>query len=266
MRLKLKSPQDIAIMTTAGRKLARIRQALVAAAKPGVKLSSLEALAQQLIKQSHAQPSFAMVDGYQWATCINLNQGVVHGVPNSTVIKEGDIVSIDVGLFYRGLHSDTSTSFIASKLSRSQIRRQYPERFNFLQTGRQALKAAIAQAQVNNHIGHISQAIQQLVEAAGYSSIRRLTGHGIGQALHEPPPVPCFLDQPIKQTPKIKPGLTLAIEVIYAAGSPEIITRSQDHWTVVTKDGKMAAVFEHSIAITLAGPKILTTLEKQRPI
>jgi len=253
MDLDLKSPQAIKLMALGGQKLAAIRDQLVVMALPNTSLAKIEAQAQNLIKQTGGKPSFSMVPDYHWATCININQGVVHGVPDKTIINSGDLVSIDVGLFYRGFHTDTSVSFIAGTPKDSQM-------LKFLSTGKQALKTAISQAKSGNHIGHISQAIQQTVESAGYSSIRKLTGHGIGKILHQPPVIPCFLKQPIKDTPLINPGLTLAIEAIYAFGSPDIITDPKDHWTVTTADNQPAAVFEHTIAVTNSGPRILTQL------
>jgi methionyl aminopeptidase len=249
----LKTPQEIKLMAQGGRKLAVIRDQLAARLRPGVTLASIEALAQKLIKQAGGQPSFAMVDDYRWATCINLNQGVVHGVPDQTVVKAGDLVSLDVGLFYQGFHSDTSVSFIAGESKN-------PKTKKFLAVGRKALQLAINQARPGNRLGHISQAIQQTVESAGYSSVRQLTGHGIGRTLHEPPAIPCFLDQPLEQTLRLQPGLALAIEVIYAFGSPEIVTDPDDHWTISTQDGQLAAIFEQTIAVTAAGPQVLTQL------
>jgi methionyl aminopeptidase len=253
MDFELKSSQEIKLMALAGQKLAALRQQLVAAAQPGTKLSTLEALAQKLIKQAGAKPSFSMVPNYRWATCINLNQGVVHGVPDDTIIKPGDLISIDVGLYYQNFHSDSCVSFISGSP-------KSPELLKFISIGRQALKQAIAQVYPGNHVGHISQAIQQTVESAGYSAIRTLTGHGIGRQLHQPPSIPCFLDKPINQTPKLELGLTIAIEVIYAMGSYQLVTDPKDSWTLRTQDGQPAAMFEHTVAVTEIGPRVLTQL------
>lgn len=252
-KIVLKTPEEIAIMKQAGQKLSQVRNALVKKTKPGIKLSQLEAYAQSLIKKHGAKPSFSMVDGYHWATCINLNEGIVHGVPNDTVVKEGDLVSIDVGLFLKGFHSDSATSFIASVNPD-----QYPQKQKLLKAGQLALKKAVSQAKPGNHIGHISQAIQETIESFGFNAARNLTGHGIGKALHQAPSVPGFLTLPISQTPLIKPGLTIAIEAIYMAGGFETITDPQDNWTIITKDRQPAAMFEHSVAVTQAGPVVLT--------
>jgi len=228
-------------------------------AKPGVKLSEIEKEAQFLIKAVGGKPSFATVPGYFWATCINLNEGLVHGVPDETAIKDGDIVSIDVGIYYQGYHTDTSISFIAGS-------GHYPAHEKFLAAGKEALKKGIAAATVGNRIGHISLAIEEVVKTAGYSPALNLTGHGVGRQLHEEPTIPCFVAKPISQTPPIKPGMTLAVEAIYLAGRPETVTDPDDHWTISSKDGKITAVFEETILTTPKTPVILTNVWYNTPL
>ena len=238
-------------MVTGGKKLAAIKKALVTMTKPGVSLSQIEDRAQELIKESGGKPSFAMVPGYQWATCINLNEGLVHGVPDETIIREGDIVSIDVGMYFGGFHTDTSVSFIAGE-------KTYPDKEVFLAAGRKALTEGIAAAKAGNHIGHISLAIETVIKEAGFSPALNLTGHGVGKALHEEPTIPCFVANPINQTPVIVPGMSLAIEAIYLAGNPATVTDPNDRWTIKSRDGKITAVFEETILTTAANPVILT--------
>lgn len=238
-------------MVVGGKKLAAIKKELVATAKPGVSLSQIEDRAQKLIKQAGGKPSFAMVPGYKWATCINLNEGLVHGVPDEIIIREGDIVSVDVGMYFGGYHTDTSISFVAGTGT-------YPEKEKFLSAGREALRQGIAAAVVGNHIGHISLAIETVIKAAGYSPALNLTGHGVGKALHEDPTIPCFVAKPVSQTEKIVPGMSLAIEAIYLAGNPATVTDPNDHWTIKSRDGKITAVFEETIVTTAANPVILT--------
>ncbi len=238
-------------MVTGGKKLAAIKKALMVMAKPGVKLSDIESSAKAFIKADGGKPSFMMVPGYKWATCINLNEGLVHGVPDETVISQGDIVSIDVGLYYRGFHTDTSVSFIAGD-------KAYPEKEQFLAAGREALKQGIAAARAGNRIGHISLAIETVIKDAGFAPALNLTGHGVGKTLHEDPTIPCFVAQPINQTQKIVPGMSLAIEAIYLAGRPATITDPNDHWTIKSRDGKITAVFEETIVTTAGNPVILT--------
>ena len=250
--------KKIAAMKAGGQKLSEIKHHLVSIAKPGVSLSTIESEAQRLIKATGGQPSFAMVPNYHWATCINLNDGLVHGVPDDKKIKEGDLVSIDVGLFLNGFHTDTSVSFISTPKSASDSAIAYPKKTALLQVGKKALAKAIVQAKTGNHVGHISQAIQVVVESAGYSVARNLTGHGVGEQLHQQPMIPCFLKTPLEETPIIQSGLTLAIEVIYMAGFHQTITDAEDNWTVRTEDGNLAAVFEETIVVSKGGPVVLT--------
>ncbi len=250
--INLKTPKQIAIMSLGGQKLKQIRLALQKATQPGIKLSTIEKLAQDLILKADGKPSFSMVEGYNWATCINLNEGLVHGVPDDKVIKEGDLVSIDVGLYFKGFHTDSAVSFIAGNQNKYQKKQQ------LLKIGKLALKKAIQEAKPGNRIGHISRMMQKTIESAGFNVARNLTGHGLGQTLHEAPSVPCFLDKPLSKTPLIKAGLTIAIEAIYMAGSSNTITDPKDNWTIITKDRKDAAMFEHSIAVTKNGPVVLT--------
>jgi len=251
--IPLKSPTELRLMRTGGRRLAQIRAKLLKAVRPGVTGLQIEALAQKLIKKAGGQPSFPTVKGYHWATCINVNQGVVHGIPTAYRFQPGDLVTIDVGLLYQGFHTDCSASILVKG-------NQPPPAFKqrFLNVGRLALKKAIQQAVPGHRIGHISSAIETTLKKAGYSPIRVLTGHGIGRRLHEPPPIPGFLAGPLSQTPLIKKGMTLAIEVIYALGKPEVVT-APDGWTIQTQDGKIAAVFEETIAVLDDGPLILTS-------
>lgn len=250
--INLKTTQEIAVMKEGGKKLKTIRLALKQMAEPGVKLKDIEAKAQELITKCGGQPSFAMVEGYDWATCINLNHGLVHGVPDDKIIQPGDIVTIDVGLFLKGFHTDSSVSFIAGNEN------DYPQKQKLLKAGQLALKKSIQKAKPGNRIGHISATMQKVIETSGYNVARNLTGHGLGKTLHEAPSVPCFKKFPIKETPLIKPGLVIAIEAIYMAGDFETITDPKDNWTIITKDRKDAAMFEHTIAVTGSGPVILT--------
>jgi methionyl aminopeptidase len=242
----------VKIMAIGGAKLKEIKKTLIQTTKVGMKLSQIEAEAQKLIKEAGGQASFAMVPGYSWATCINLNSGLVHGIPDDKVIKDGDVVSIDVGIYFKGYHTDTSFTFIIGKPD------DYQEKKKFLETGEKALNLAIKQAKVGKHIGHISRAMQETVEKEGYNVARNLTGHGISTTLHHQPMIPCYLEEDVKSTPVIEEGLTIAIEIIYMQGSSDTITDKKDGWTIATKDGKLAGMFEHTVAVTKNGPVILT--------
>ena len=253
-KISLKTPKEIALIAQGGKKLQRILQGLVKLTKAGISLEEIEDQAWREIGKTGGKPAFAQVPGYQWATCININQGIVHGIPNQYRIKNGDIVTIDSGLLYRGWNTDMSTTFQVAEgklVPASEVEK-------FLVAGRKALKESIAQAYSGQRFGHISQTMQKVIEKAGYAPIRNLTGHGIGRKLHEPPLIPCFLSGDLKSTPLIKTGMVFAIEVIYAMGSSETETDRGDNWTIRTKDGKIAAVFEKTIAIGDDGHLICT--------
>jgi methionyl aminopeptidase len=243
-------------MAEGGAKLGRIKNALVAAVAAGVRALEIEELAAKLIKEEGAEASFKKVPGYHWATCVNVNEGLVHGIPISSVIfKKGDIVSIDVGILFKGFHTDTSIS-VGVEVS--------PENRKFLNTGREALAKAIKMAKEGNFIYDISKAIEDTVEAAGYTTIKALVGHGVGRELHEEPQIPCFLPAGRHGVPGlrqdslvIKKGMVLAIEVMYAIGSDKV-ELLEDGWTIAMKDGKISGLFEDTIAVTKLGPKVLT--------
>lgn len=264
MKISLKTPAQIQLIREGGQKLSQILETVVKKdVKVGERLEEIEKAMWAAIVKAGGKPAFAQVPGYHWATCINVNEGVVHGIPLGYQIKPGDVVTVDTGMVYRGWHSDMSTTFLVPGDFRKAVSLENGEAVSaeeirlFLETGKQALKRAIAAAQPGQRIGHISAAIQGVVEGAGYSCLRNLTGHGIGRNLHEPPPIPCFLRGDFKETPLIKPGMVLAVEVIYAMGSHETET-GKDGWTIRMKDGKISAVFEKTIAIADDGPFVCT--------
>jgi len=248
-KIFVKSASDIEIMKEGGKKLGRVKKRLLKAVKVGVRASEIEELAQKLIKEEGGKPSFAMVPGYFWATCINVNEGLVHGIPKAEIVfKEKDVVSVDVGLFYKGFHTDTSFSVALGVDAATK---------KFLKTGKGALEKAIAQAQAGNRIYDISQAIEETIKAGGYSPVKALVGHGVGRQLHEGPQIPCFTLGKRQETPEITPGMVLAIEVMYAQGSPEVEIAS-DGWTISMRDGKIAALYEETVAINSHGHFVLT--------
>lgn len=249
MGIIIKSEAEMEIMSEGGAKLGRIKRALGDAVKEGVRASEIEELAQKLIKEEGAEVSFDKEPDYYWATCINVNEGLVHGIPTKDMIfRSGDIVSIDVGLLYKGFHTDTSIT-VGVDLP--------PERQRFLNVGREALQKAIKVACVGNHIYDISKVIEEVIEGAGYSTIKALVGHGVGRSLHEDPQIPCFLPGRVEDSPVIKKGMVLAVEVMYALGSDKVEIL-EDGWTIAMKDGKISGLFEDSIAITEKGPKVIT--------
>lgn len=248
--IKIKNEDEIEIMAEGGRILGKIKKELMAKIVEGENAGNIEDLAASLIKKRGGTPSFKKVKGYSWATCVNVNDGVVHGIPKKSIIfKKGDIVSVDVGLFYKGFHTDTSFSLAIMPDSDTTL---------FLSVGKAALKKAIGTAKIGNRIYDISEAMQAVIVKAGYSPIRALVGHGIGRNLHEFPQIPCFIAGERKDSPEIRSGFVLAIEAMYAQGLPEVII-ADDGWTIKTKDGKIAGLFEETIAVTKSGPIVLTS-------
>ncbi|MEK7166760.1 MAG: type I methionyl aminopeptidase [Patescibacteria group bacterium] len=250
----IKTASEIEVMRDGGKKLAKIRDRLLKELKPGSVPLQIDNLAKKLIAEAGGSPSFVTVGDYQWATCISVNDGVVHGIPTDKPFNEGDAVGLDVGLFYQGFHTDTSWS----KLVGSRQEERSREKEKFLQVGEEALDKAISQAKPGNRIGHISQAIQTTIEGAGYSVVRSLVGHGVGSNLHEPPQVPGVLTKRIEKTPPLFKGMVLAIEVIYNKGKPDIVYKNNDGWTLVTADGSLSGLFEQTVLITQNEPSILT--------
>lgn len=245
----LKSPGEIQTMAEGGAKLARVKKALAGAVKAGVSALDIENLAMRLIKEEGAEPSFNKEPGYYWATCININEGVVHGIPTADVIfKDGDLVSIDVGVFYEGFHTDTSLSVGINPK---------PALNKFIDAGKTALKEAIKVAQEGNYLYQISEAIEKAIESRGYTTIKALVGHGVGKHLHEDPQIPCFVPGRIEDGPRIKRGMTLAVEVMYAQGSDKVEIL-EDGWTIAMRDGKMSGLFEETVAVTETGTRVLT--------
>lgn len=248
-KVKVKTKQEIRIMADGGKKLSRVKEKLKAKIDFGINAQEIEKLADELIEKESAKPSFKMVKGYSWATCINVNEGIVHGIPKKTIIfRKGDIVSIDVGLFYKGFHTDTSFSIAIAPDRETKL---------FLKKGREALNMAIQKALPGNRVYDISKAMEDTFKKAGYSPIRALVGHGIGRRLHEAPQIPCFTSGKRKNTASILEGAVLAIEAMYSRGKPEVALNS-DGWTIKTRDGKIAGLFEETVAVTEHGPKILT--------
>ncbi|HUS60392.1 MAG TPA: type I methionyl aminopeptidase [Nevskiaceae bacterium] len=245
--IPIRTSGQIEIMKEGGKRLGWVFGQVLAKVKPGIKLSELDQLAETLIKKQKGKPSFKMVKDYHWATCINVNQGVVHGIPGEYQLKNGDVVSLDMGMFYKGLHTDMARSI---RMGSSEVN-------EFLETGKSVLGKAIKVARVGKRIGHISQMIESQIKKAGFSPVRALTGHGVGKKLHEEPQIPCFLKTEIKKTPLIKPGMSLAIEVIYTQGSPRLVL-GEDNWTIETADGSLAGLFEDTVIVTKKKPLVLT--------
>lgn len=252
----LKTSEEIEAVRQGGKKLALIFKQVYSRVRPGTRLKDLDNLAEKLIIKNGGFPSFKMVKDYHWATCINVNEGVVHGVPSNYRLKKGDVVTLDMGFYYQGFHTDMSRTFWL----KDDNFKNKTEILKFLATGEKTLKLAIKQAFPGKRVGDISFTIEKEIKKMGFSPSEFLTGHGVGKELHEDPQIPCVLFEEIEKTPLLRPGMVLAIEVIYNQGGKDIVL-ADDGWTFKTKDGKLAAVFENTIIVTKKGPEIITPLE-----
>lgn len=231
-----------------GRKISQIRKKLSDFAQTHYHLENIEEYANKLIKEAGGEPAFKRVPGYKWATCISVNSAIVHGIPQGS-IKKGNIVTIDTGMYYKGTTTDAATTFIIGAPTKEQEK--------FLQVGKKALKKAIYQARIGTQIKELSKAMQKIVEKSGYSVSRTLTGHGLGETMHEEPPIPCFVSpDPVLKT-KLTKGMVLAIEIMYMEGSWPLKVAS-DGWTLYTADGSNSAVFEEDVIIAANGPEVIT--------
>lgn len=248
--IHIKTPAEIGKMKEGGKILGEVLSEVIRNVKPGISEIELDHLAEKLILEKGGEPGFKRVSGYKHTICASTNDVVVHGIPGEYRIKEGDVVGIDCGVFYGGLNTDMSETI--------QVGEGNPKVKEFLSTGKRALMEAIKEAVAGNRVGHVSKTIQDIVEKeGGYSVVRTLIGHGVGKKLHEDPEVPGFLNEPIDETPVLKEGMTIAIEVIYNMGESDVKVTG-DGWTIKTSDGTLSGVFERTVAITSSKPLILT--------
>ena len=246
----LKSPREIQIMREAGRIVARVHAAMRDAVRPGVSTWDLDQLAVETMARYDATSCFLGYNGYPANICASINQELVHGIPNKDrILKEGDIISIDVGVRYRGFIGDSAWTYAVGEIT--------PQARELMRVTEESLYAGIAQATVNNKVVDVSRAVQQVVETHGMYIVREYTGHGVGRQMHEAPQVLNYVsDDPEGQT-ILRPGVVIAIEPMVQAGTWQTRTL-KDNWTVISKDGSLAAHFEHTVAITNNGPEILT--------
>jgi methionyl aminopeptidase len=244
-----KSRTEIDKMRRAGRIVAEVLALVESELKPGVSTAHLDRIAEKYIRANKAVPSFKGYHGYPASLCISIDDEVVHGIPGERIIRDGQVVSVDAGAIYEGWHGDGARTFVVGDLGVKVDR--------LVETTRAAMMAGIAAAQPGNRIGDIAAAVEDVASPAGYGIVRQYVGHGIGTAMHEEPQVPNF--RSTAKGMQLLPGMCLAIEPMLTLGSYEVETRP-DGWTVVTKDGSLAAHFEHTIAVTDHGPEILTTV------
>lgn len=252
--ITLKTRPEIERMRAACRLVADVLRFLESRIEPGVSTADLDRWAETFIRRHPgAEPAFKGLYGFPATLCTSINDEVVHGIPSEARrLREGDIISIDVGVKLDGYFGDGARTFAVGKVA--------PEAERLLETTREALAHGVEAARPGNQIGDISAAIQETAEAAGYSIVHELVGHGIGTRPHEEPQVPNFGRR--GQGLRLRPGLVLAIEPMFNVGTGEIRTL-EDHWTIVTADGGLSAHFEHTVAITEQGPVILTADEEE---
>lgn len=250
MSIIIKSEREIAIMRQAGRIVATVLNILCQQVRAGLKTKELDIIAEREIKKFMAKPSFKGYRGFPANLCVSINDEVVHGIPGEKVLKEGDIVSLDLGVIFMGFQGDCAVTIGVGEIS--------PKAKDLIDATRGALEAGIAAARAGARLGDISAAIQRYAEGRGYSVVREYSGHGIGREMHEEPQVPNFGTP--GTGPVLEKGMTLALEPMVNMGDWR--TRlGDDHWTVLTADGSLSAHFEHTIAITDGEAEVLTALE-----
>lgn len=252
MAVTIKSAREIALMREAGRILALTHEELGKALKPGMTTMDVDRLGEKIIRGYGCIPSFKNYNGYPASICVSVNDEVVHGIPSDEhVLKEGDIVSLDAGVIYKGYHSDAARTHAVGKIS--------PEAEKLIEVTKQSFFEGIRFAKAGNHLNDISKAIQTYAESFGYGVVRDLVGHGIGTHLHEAPEVPNFAQK--RKGILLRAGMTLAIEPMINAGTYSVVWMDDD-WTVVTADGSLSAHYENTILITEGEPEILSMIKE----
>ena len=248
MSVTIKSAREIELMREAGRLLAEVHEELAAFIKPGISTKDIDKLGEKLIREKGCIPNFLNYHGYPASVCVSVNDEVVHGIPNKhRILQDGDIVSLDAGLIYKGYHSDAARTHAVGNISK--------EAQQLIDVTRQSFFEGMKYAKAGNRLHDISNAIAAYAESFGYGVVRDLVGHGIGTELHEDPQIPNF--KQARRGIKLVPGMTLAIEPMINAGTREVCWLD-DEWTVVSEDGSLSAHYENTVLITDGEPEILT--------
>ena len=251
MSVTIKSAREIELMREAGRLLAEVHEELAAFIKPGISTKDIDKLGEKLIREKGCIPNFLNYHGYPASVCVSVNDEVVHGIPNKhRILQDGDIVSLDAGLIYKGYHSDAARTHAVGAISK--------EAQQLIDVTRQSFFEGIKFAKAGNRLHDISNAIAAYAESFGYGVVRDLVGHGIGTELHEDPQIPNF--KQLRRGMKLVPGMTLAIEPMINAGTWEVCWLD-DEWTVVSEDGSLSAHYENTVLITDGEPEILTLIK-----
>ena len=250
--ITIKSGRELELMREAGRIVAQVLAEIREAVAPGVTTADLEAVAGRIIVDEHgAIPSFKGYRGFPGMVCASINEEIVHGIPGQRVLREGDIVSVDVGVIYKGYHGDAAVTVGVGEIDAESQR--------LMDVTEEALRVGIDASRPGNWTWDISKAIEAYVESQGLSVVREYTGHGIGQSMHEDPQIPNYYEPRIGGRVRLRPGMTFALEPMVNAGGWQ--TRVlDDRWTVITADRKRSAHFEHTVAVTKDGPEIMTRL------
>ena len=250
MAVTIKSEREIELMRESCRLLAKVHDELGQEIRPGMSTLEIDRLGEKLIRDCGCIPNFLHYNGYPASICVSVNDEVVHGIPRSDrILQDGDIVSLDAGLIYKGYHSDAARTYAVGNAS--------PEAKKLIEETRNSFFEGIKFAKAGNHLYDISNAIDAYISQFGYGVVRALVGHGIGTSLHEDPEIPNFSQR--RRGIKLQPGMTLAIEPMINMGSPEVVWLDDD-WTVVSEDGSLSAHYENTILITDGEPEILTLI------
>jgi methionyl aminopeptidase len=247
MAIIRKSARELELMAAAGEVVARTHELMREHVRPGVTTGELDRIGEEFIRSQGGVPTFKGYRGYPAALCISRNDMVVHGIPGRDALADGDVVSIDVGVTLGGFVADSAWSYAVGETS--------DEAQRLLEACEASLMAGLEHARVGNRIGDISHAVQTVVEEAGFAVVRSLVGHGVGRDMHEEPQIPNFGEP--GRGPLLAEGMTLAIEPMITAGHPDVVLL-EDRWSIVTEDGSLSAHFEHTVAVTEHGPRILT--------
>ncbi len=249
----LKTPEEIKILRKSGKILRETVDQLRKIIQPGVRTEEIDRIAEKTIKEKDAKPSFKEVKGYYWTICAPVNEEIVHVPPSKRVLNQGDIFTLDIGVYFQGFHTDYAESFFIGDKKNAK-----KEVLEFLKVGRETLNKAISKFKFNHYLGEVSEAIEKNIYKNGYYVIKALSGHGIGRNLHEETLVLGYLNKPKKETLLIREGLVIAIEVIYSMGTEEMVHDKNNHWIIRTKDNSLSACFEKTVAILNKKTVIIT--------
>lgn len=249
--IHLKTHEEIESMKKGGVILREVVEELFPTIRAGMTTLEIDEKAEKMIRERGGEPSFKRVEGYKWTTCMPVNEQTVHTPPSSYVLKDKDVLTVDIGVYYDGLHVDYADTFVIGG-------KTDPETEKFLKTGKDALEQAVRMVNKGMYLGEIGAFMQEQITSQGYFILKELTGHGVGRELHEDPYVLNYLDRPIEKTYKIPEGLTIAVEIIYSMGTEGIAYEPRVPWSIITQDRSLSACFERSIAVTDKDTFILT--------